>query len=81
MTATQHAVHRAETISRYINDTWHDNHGYSIVGLLIAAAWNMKRNQMSKRDFLHLAETQWDALVVPSVQLDLESLPVPDIKH
>jgi len=74
-------VRRAEIISRYVNETWDDNHGYSIVGLMIAAAWNMKRNGMSKDDYLHLAATQWDALLLNPSQIDLESIPVSDIRH
>ena len=81
VTPAQHAVRRAEIISRYVNETWDDNHGYSIVGLMIAAPWNMKRNGMSKDDYLHLAATQWDALLLNPSQIDLESIPVSDIRH
>lgn len=80
-TPIEHAIHRAVTISRYINATWTENHGYSIVGLLIAAAWNMKRNGMSRDDYLHLAATQWDALVLSPSQINLELIPVPTTTH
>jgi hypothetical protein len=74
-------VRRAEEISRFVNDTWADDHAYSLVGLILAAAWNMKRHGMSKDDFLHLASTQWDVLLVSPAQVDLGSLPVSDSKH
>jgi hypothetical protein len=66
LTPGQLVVARADRIGKILNEIWPLDQGYTPSALLLLAAWNLKRHSVSRADFIQLAATQWDAVIIKS---------------